>query len=202
MHRDARRSTLPSFIWLVVATLVLWGGSYAIIHYAIGTSEARSHFGDAFGAINALFAGLALAGVAYSLVLQQRAVRADHDRRRNEATLDYLRSIRSVYIPLHAAYKSAVGNVDLTEAMLPAILKDRTLVAAIKEYLATLEHLSVGANLGVFDVETINRMNGSYLVRQYRRFQPYIEHARKRTPLAYEEFESLVGTLLSLRSGD
>ena len=48
--------------------LVLWGLTFLLF---LIEDENRGAFGDMFGAINALFSGLALGGIVYSIILQQ-----------------------------------------------------------------------------------------------------------------------------------
>jgi hypothetical protein len=50
------------FLWIISAGVTLWYGDI---------SKAGT-FGDSFGAINALFSGIALALAVYSMILQQR----------------------------------------------------------------------------------------------------------------------------------
>ncbi len=57
-------------IFLLVASL--WLGSYLWITTHIPDLTERGQFGDAFGAINALFSGLAFAAVIYSLYFQSK----------------------------------------------------------------------------------------------------------------------------------
>ncbi len=49
-------------VWALSAVLTLWYGDVA----------KAANFGDSFGAINALFSGVALALAIYSMILQQR----------------------------------------------------------------------------------------------------------------------------------
>lgn len=60
-------------IWcLVLGVLLLWAliGS-AILYFSPGLEEA-GQFGDLFGAVNALFSGIALAGVLVAIILQSK----------------------------------------------------------------------------------------------------------------------------------
>lgn len=50
------------FLWALSAGVTLWYGDIA----------KAGNFGDSFGAINALFSGIALALAVYSMILQQR----------------------------------------------------------------------------------------------------------------------------------
>ncbi|MBI3135561.1 MAG: hypothetical protein HYZ14_12865 [Bacteroidetes bacterium] len=53
----------------IVIVIFIWIGSGIAIHY--GTSN-RGTFGDMFGAVNALFSGLALFGIIVSILIQQQ----------------------------------------------------------------------------------------------------------------------------------
>lgn len=59
--------------WIVLALIIvtLWAGSGILVHLVSGTNH-RGTFGDMFGAINALFSGLALAGIIVAIFLQRR----------------------------------------------------------------------------------------------------------------------------------
>ena len=57
---------------LIVLVLVIWISSTMLIIYGIDNWPDRGTFGDLFGAVNALFSGLAFAGLIYTIVLQKR----------------------------------------------------------------------------------------------------------------------------------
>lgn len=56
--------------FLILIVLAMWLGSWLFISYKLPNWEERSAFGDAFGAIGALFSGLAFAGLIVTIVLQ------------------------------------------------------------------------------------------------------------------------------------
>ena len=58
--------TIP--IILVAIVITLWAGSGFILH----SVKNPGSFGDMFGAINALFSGLAFAGIIYAILLQRK----------------------------------------------------------------------------------------------------------------------------------
>jgi hypothetical protein len=51
---------------------VLWALSPFILHRLFGASDNAGTFGDSFGAINALFSGLAFLGVIVAIILQRQ----------------------------------------------------------------------------------------------------------------------------------
>lgn len=63
--------------WLFVAAiavLCLWGGSWGMVNHFI-EGEGVGLFGDSFGAVNALFTGLALAGLVYTIIQQEHEIK-------------------------------------------------------------------------------------------------------------------------------
>ncbi len=52
--------------------MVVWILSFVLIFYSFDTWGDRGTFGDAFGAINSLFSGLAFAGIVYTILLQRK----------------------------------------------------------------------------------------------------------------------------------
>lgn len=62
---------LKSILILISLILILWIGSGYFIYLNFPRGH-RGEIGDMFGAINALFSGLALAGIIITLILQQK----------------------------------------------------------------------------------------------------------------------------------
>ncbi|WP_303181739.1 putative phage abortive infection protein [uncultured Butyricimonas sp.] len=57
-------------LWLFIGVIFgIWGGSWIGVNCLINETE-RGTFGDQFGAVNALFSGLAFAGLIYTILLQ------------------------------------------------------------------------------------------------------------------------------------
>ena len=69
---------------LIVLVLVIWILSTILILFGIDNWPDRGTFGDLFGAVNALFSGLAFAGLIYTIVLQKR----DLELQRNEIAMN------------------------------------------------------------------------------------------------------------------
>lgn len=101
---------------LIAAVLVVWAAGAAAIFYALPTWSDRGQFGDLFGAINSLFSGLALAGVIYTLHMQQRGmellrsqIQVDHEAQRRYRAIDDIQKFAET---LDKAYPSARKVVD------------------------------------------------------------------------------------------
>ena len=70
------------WIWIIVAiigVLAAWGLSWWLIHKNIDCSTERGTFGDMFGAVNALFSGLAFAGLIVTLLYQKEELKLQRE---------------------------------------------------------------------------------------------------------------------------
>ncbi|MDC0176825.1 hypothetical protein OAJ14_01540 [Polaribacter sp.] len=69
---------------LIIIVVIIWVASATLIIYGLDNWSDRGTFGDLFGAVNGLFAGLAFAGLIYTIVLQKR----DLELQKNEIQLN------------------------------------------------------------------------------------------------------------------
>lgn len=73
------------FIRLILIAVFLWVASWVLLMNLAPNFETRGQFGDMFGAVNSLFSGLALAGVVYTVLLQQEEIKRQRiEEHRNE----------------------------------------------------------------------------------------------------------------------
>ena len=61
------------FVITGIVVVLIWVLSWVLIqnYYGTGVDDGRGTFGDMFGAVNSLFAGLAFAGIIYSIIMQR-----------------------------------------------------------------------------------------------------------------------------------
>ncbi|WP_310620879.1 putative phage abortive infection protein [Flexibacterium corallicola] len=72
----------------IALVVLFWIGNWWLGFWYLEADE-RGTFGDTFGAVNALFSGLALAGLCYAILLQQHELRiTKKDARRTKQMLD------------------------------------------------------------------------------------------------------------------
>jgi len=69
------RTLIILFVVILIVYALAWLGMVSYFENKDGGIQAGT-FGDQFGAINALFSGLALAGVIYTLIQQQKEMQA------------------------------------------------------------------------------------------------------------------------------
>ena len=89
LNNEETKSRL--WIWIVVAiigVLAAWGLSWWLIHKNIDCSTERGTFGDMFGAVNALFSGLAFAGLIATLLYQKEELKLQR-KELNEQKLEF-----------------------------------------------------------------------------------------------------------------
>lgn len=59
-------------LWVLIAiVIIVIMGAWYLIDYNIPDNSIRGQFGDKFGSVNALFSGLAFAGLIYTIILQR-----------------------------------------------------------------------------------------------------------------------------------
>jgi len=82
MKETKSKSGLLTLMILIV--VVIWILSSFLIIFGLDNWSDRGTFGDLFGAVNALFSGLAFAGLIYTIVLQKQ----DLELQRKEIALN------------------------------------------------------------------------------------------------------------------
>lgn len=118
----------PKLVWpvlLLVLVVVVWALSGWLIYLYAG--DGRGLFGDMFGAINALFSGLAFAGVLYAILLQRADLklqkhehelsRAEMAAQRQQLVLQNetlrLQSFENSFFQLLRLHNDIVNSIDL-----------------------------------------------------------------------------------------
>lgn len=80
---------------------IVWVTSITVIYFVFPDWQIRASFGDAFGSVNSLFSGLALAGVVYALILQRKELQMQREElqmNRNvmQGQLDEMKTSRQI----------------------------------------------------------------------------------------------------------
>lgn len=79
---DNRKDSIniKRIIWIVgIVILLLWGGSWLALYLFYDLPTDRGTFGDMFGAVNALFSGLAFAGLIVTLLYQKEELQLQRE---------------------------------------------------------------------------------------------------------------------------
>jgi hypothetical protein len=69
---------------LLGLVFVLWGGCWVVVPLMYCPPEGSGTFGDMFGAVNALFSGLAFVGLIYTILLQREDLKLTQDELRGQ----------------------------------------------------------------------------------------------------------------------
>lgn len=77
MESNTNRSKF--LLHAILTVTLLWIGSGFLIYYASDNWADRGTIGDMFGAVNALFSGLAFAGLMYTIILQREEIKLNRD---------------------------------------------------------------------------------------------------------------------------
>ncbi len=124
--------------------------------------------------------------------LALKSLKADHERRKKQATFEFVQKIRPAWIEARHIIEEKSGDKPLSSKELLEIDGNFQLLKLVRTLLGQLEHLSVGMNSRVFDKDLLYRMSGTELVTIYRRLDAYIKKAQNINPKAYIEYEDLV----------
>jgi len=149
-----------------------------------------------------IFTILSILLLAIQIHLAAKAIRDDHDRRRSQATLEYI--VRDIRLHWGDRLKDITSLFNNSVPMPPEALKliqaDAELRSNVKRVLASIEHMALGVNIGVFDLAVVNRSSGKNLLRIYNQFLPYIRQSQTSHPTAYKEFGEMIESMKLLRS--
>lgn len=102
-----KKNNTRFFILSLVAVVVLWAISAIIIYFYGHSWSERGTIGDMFGAVNALFSGLAFAGLLFTIMLQ----RQDIDIQREEMMINRKELEKSVEVQ-HLSQQALTAQVE------------------------------------------------------------------------------------------
>lgn len=146
-NKESYKGEIHAAIIIVIVIILLWGISWYLIDRfvvssdikQISTEVVQGTFGDKFGAINALFSGLAFAGIIFTILLQRKEL--ELQRNELEQTRDVfseqgktlkLQQFESTFFNLLNLHHQIVDAIDIQETNIlgdldkePKMLKSR-----------------------------------------------------------------------------
>ncbi|MCL2042653.1 MAG: DUF4760 domain-containing protein [Treponema sp.] len=138
-----------------------------------------------------------ISGVVIALI----QLKADHERRKKQATIEFYQKIRKENTMLLKVINeiftiNQVINVDDVEGK-----DNQDILNIIKEYLFYMEMISVGINTNVYSDTIFERISGVSVTRSFYRFREIIYFLRRRSnnQAAYKDFEDLISKLKVIR---
>ena len=134
-----------SFYVLMLAVVLLWAVSIPILMHLFPESAEAGAFGDMFGAINALFSGLAFAGVIYALILQDSEIKKNSEQFQKSLRATEISARLTAFSTLLQECDSALQRYERWESSAPDSdykkVKE-TVREKIKEHRAEVERLT------------------------------------------------------------
>jgi hypothetical protein len=121
---------------------------------------------------------------------------ADHERRKKQATFEYINAAADRYRSRLDEFDRKYGVekiVDLSEL-------DDDDKFILRSYLSEVERICAGVNAGVFDFDMLVKTMGGSLVERFNRFHQYIKERQKHRASLYTEFEQFVRRFEAERS--
>lgn len=110
--KQAERLSL-AFLFVVIV-LALWSGSWGLMKIFIEPQD-RGQFGDQFGAVNALFSGLAFAALVYTIYLQRIEIRQTQDEMKEQNQTFALQTFESSFFSLLSQHNELINNIRRTD---------------------------------------------------------------------------------------
>ncbi|MCB2263780.1 MAG: DUF4760 domain-containing protein [Candidatus Thiosymbion ectosymbiont of Robbea hypermnestra] len=137
----------------------------------------------------AILQAAALVVLVIQLWLAILRLKADHERQKKQATIEYIGQIwRESRYHLESQY----GTDSLTIDDVSELEQNKKQLAEVVRILGQLEHVAVGVNTGVYDKEILYRMLARKIPGIFRRCSEFIKSRRKNNARAYNELEELV----------
>ncbi len=142
-----------------------------------------------------LLSGLSLLfGVIYFVINLRRD--------RAKQTLEYWEKVnQELKVEKRKLLKDYGSKIEREMAEL--IIADGDEQARINKVINIYERLSLGVNIGAYDIQTLNKLVGQNIIDNYSRFEEYILARRKKMdrPFAWTEFQKLSSKLVRIRRG-
>lgn len=127
----------------------------------------------------------------FSFFLTRKATLAEYERAKKLSTIEILKNYESKFHKYdHIIYK----NYMYKPLSYEEIIKKRKIEKLVRDYLNDLEFICTGINIGIYDINTTERLFGDVFVRIFYQFFSYIEERRKQrnSNIVFAEFEKVV----------
>ena len=114
---------------------------------------------------------------------QMTALSEDHNRRRMQATVEFVNHIRPRWRLRRRQIIRELGAGPISKENAEKLYSDppyTELQAQVTDVLGLLEHLSVGVHAGVFDLDMLYQMSGTYLIKIFDSLEEFITLIQKR----------------------
>lgn len=132
--------------------------------------------------------------IVLSLVWQIRVDAQQNEWDRKNETLHMLEERDRSFM---REVNSSLKGIKASDSVLQAILSDKEIRSQVVKQLNQFEHISIGCNIGIYDLSVVDRFIGTSFRKFFNRMKPYIDHQRKKTnnPKLYLDYEQCVTSM-------
>ena len=125
---------------------------------------------------------------------QKQAFIADHERRKKQATIEFVHQVLEERIKATDIINTIFVQNDVINVNDQKYLNNKNIDLAVTRYLNLMERIAVGINIGVYDITVFMRITGMATINFYKRIEPIIKEKRRATGRSsmYSEFSALV----------
>lgn len=150
-------------------------------------------------AITNIFTCIGIFIAIWQLYLSRKATFAEHERIKKQATIELH---REMYAQIYEMNHQIYLRYGREEIAYEEIKKDEEFMQMVKTYLNTLEWMSAGVNMEVYDIDVFDRLYGMAMVRVAGQLENYIAQRREDTGERemYTDYELLVKRLKKIQS--
>lgn len=171
------------------------------VRYRAVTSYERWSLAASFGTL--LVSVVAFGALAWQLLMLARSTAQDHDRRRKQATMEYLTAIIDRRKQLYEEGIPDERNRAAVSALISRSLTgDASATKLITSYLTAFNYLGVGARTDAFDRAVIDQAWGGLIIAVRANYGPWLEAQRQNhsEPRLYEDLQWLADAMTPRQS--
>jgi hypothetical protein len=149
--------------------------------------------------LDAVLSTVSLVFVLIGVIISIWTLKADHERRKKQATLEFYQQISELTEPLRNQIKKLFDN-DVLNVSDERYENNEELRTSVRYYLRLMERFSVGVNVGIYDIRVFMRIAGPSTVEYYNQIRPVILEARKEygNKMLYIEFEHMIENIIAI----
>jgi hypothetical protein len=138
--------------------------------------------------------------ITIQILIAVLSIYLSNKRDRMKSTLDYYEKINQEIKLEKGEVRNKYGTT-FTRDTCEEILKDNEYTVKLHKVLNAYERMCLATNIGIFDINVLNKISGTNLIQNFERYSTYIYYRReiKNKIYLWVEFEKLVKELTRKR---
>lgn len=135
----------------------------------------------------------------HSFFLTRKATIAEYERTKKLSTFNILKEYETKFHKYNDIIYKKCGN---NKICYNEIIEDKKLEKVVWNYLNDLEFICTGVNIGIYDLDTLDRLFGDVIIKTFNQFISYVEERRKQgdSLIIYVELEQVVNGINRIHS--